>query len=78
MSSSDRVTVVVPTHGRGASVVDTITSLLANTDSGLKVVVVDQSANDATASAVAQFASNRRFSYVRSQTTGASAAGTSA
>ncbi len=68
-------TVCIPTRDRGESIIQTLRSIAASTYQDFDVVVVDQSANDATEDAVRQFMrDNCRVRYVRSQTTGASSA----
>lgn len=62
--------VVVCTRNRGALVVATVESLLANTHPNFEVIVVDQSTNDLTREAVSGFLHDQRLRYVRSPTVG--------
>jgi glycosyltransferase involved in cell wall biosynthesis len=69
------VTVCIPTRDRGASVAQTLESLAASSYDDFDVIVVDQSADNETAKAVDVFvAADARFTYIRSDTSGASAA----
>jgi GT2 family glycosyltransferase len=69
------VDVVIPTRGRGALVADTIATIRASSLEHFTLWVVDQSTDDATERAVQPHAhEDRRVRYVRSITTGASAA----
>lgn len=63
---------IVSTRDRGDSVVKTIESLLACTDDKLEVVVVDQSFESVTESAVAPLLVDTRLRYVRSPLVGLS------
>lgn len=67
-------TVVVGTRDRGALVLSTIRSVLASAEADLELIVVDQSADDATADAVAGLGADPRLRYVRSSTVGVSRA----
>ncbi|MFL5820355.1 MAG: glycosyltransferase family 2 protein [Solirubrobacteraceae bacterium] len=67
------IAVVIPTRNRGESVAATVRSLLADRGTGLEVIVVDQSDDDATQRAISSLqATNLR--YVRTPTRGSSAA----
>jgi GT2 family glycosyltransferase len=80
MTASDRraidpaVSVVVCTRGRGPLVCSAIDSILASVGVRIDLVVVDQSAFDDTAQAVAAFRDDPRLRYLRSFTVGVSRA----
>ncbi len=61
---------LVCTRDRGQSIVDTITSILANTHPNFELVIVDQSTNDTTEDAARPFFSDPRLRYIRSSTAG--------
>lgn len=67
-----RYAVVIATRDRGAKIVPLIESIRANDVEDYEVVIVDQSANDATERSVAPFLVDRRFRYVRSSPVGVS------
>lgn len=67
-----RQSVIVSTRDRGAAVVDTIRSLLDCTDGDLEVVVVDQSSESVTETAVRPLLADGRLQYVRSSRVGTS------
>jgi len=67
------VSVVIPTHNRGESISPTIASILANPGSAFELIIVDQSVNDATRNAVAQFR-DARVRYLHTATVGAAQA----
>ncbi len=71
---SDRISVVVPTRGRGAMVVRTIRSIMRGDILPRHVIVVDQSRSDDTAQAVADYLGCTWFRYIRTDTIGISAA----
>ena len=64
------ITAVVATRGRGPLVVQTVESILANDHPDFAVLVIDQSDDDSTETAVAPFRTDPRFSYMRSDTVG--------
>lgn len=68
------ISVVVPTRDRGARVVGTIRSILAGDLLPAELVIVDQSQTHDTASAVREFLTDSRFRYIRTCTSGISAA----
>jgi glycosyltransferase involved in cell wall biosynthesis len=71
----EHITICIPTKGRGASIAGTITSLQAMSYESFDVVIVDQSADDATARAVeALIGNDARFKYIHSATAGSSVA----
>ncbi len=64
------VLVVIGTYNRGASVVDTVKSVLKNKYLNYTVVVVDQSTNNITKEALLPFCLDYRFKYFHSSTPG--------
>lgn len=64
------ISVVICTRNRGASIVHTLESVLANQHPSFEVIVVDQSTNDETMEAITPYASDPRFRYIRSDTVG--------
>ncbi len=74
-SVSIDVSVVICTRNRGELVRDTLESVLANdTVIPFEVIVVDQSDDDRTSSAVGCFLSDPRFRYIRADSVGLSRA----
>jgi glycosyltransferase involved in cell wall biosynthesis len=69
-----RISAVVPTRNRPDHAAPCAASILNDTGDDFELLIVDQSDNDATEQALAAFAADRRFRYVRSSTRGASAA----
>ena len=69
-ASAPIVTVVVATRGRGDSVVRTLRSVGENRSVPYEVVVLDQSADDATATAVTPHLVDARIRYLRSASVG--------
>lgn len=61
------VSVVIPTKDRPSAVGDAVRSVFAGTYQDFEVLVIDQSADDATRDALASFAANPRFHYVRNR-----------
>jgi GT2 family glycosyltransferase len=68
------ISVVVPTRNRPHHAVACAGSILSNVGDDFELLMVDQSENDATERALAVYAGDRRFRYVRSSGRGASAA----
>jgi glycosyltransferase involved in cell wall biosynthesis len=64
------ISALVCTYGRGRLVVDTVSSILANTYPNFELVVVDQSKDDRTLEALESFCSDPRLTYLRSSTIG--------
>jgi GT2 family glycosyltransferase len=67
-----RMTAVVCTRNRGAMAADTVRSILANDHPDYELIVVDQSTNEVTQTALSEFLPNRRLRYVRSSDRGLS------
>ncbi len=67
-----RMTAVVCTRNRGPLVVDAVESILANDHSDFELIVIDQSTNELTESALCDFLPNPRLRYVKSATRGLS------
>jgi glycosyltransferase involved in cell wall biosynthesis len=63
--------VVVCTRNRGAQVAQTVASILQNRGAAFELIVIDQSTDDETATAVGPFCADRRLRYIRSATVGA-------
>jgi hypothetical protein len=70
MADVPTITAIVCTRNRGASAVDTVRSILANDHRAFELIVVDQSTNDETAKALAQFRGDPRFIYLPTPTQG--------
>lgn len=70
MTHSPLISAVVCTRNRGASVVATIETILANTHPDFEVLLIDQSTDDNTWQAIAPFQVDARFRYLRSRTRG--------
>lgn len=68
------VSAVVCTRNRGDRIVATIKSILANTHPNFELIIVDQSTNDLTETALKSFLRNPHICYIRSDTVGAGAA----
>jgi GT2 family glycosyltransferase len=66
------VSVVICTRDRGAEIVATIESVVANGFADFELIVIDQSSSDATEAAVEPFLSDDRVRYMRTQETGVS------
>ena len=69
----NEITAVVSTRNRGAAIVETVESILENDHVSFKLIVVDQSDDNATRDALAQFLDRPQFVYRRSATRGLSA-----
>lgn len=67
-----RMTAVVCTRNRGAMVADAVRTILANDHPDFELIVIDQSTNDHTKEALAQFSENPRLRYVHSADRGLS------
>jgi glycosyltransferase involved in cell wall biosynthesis len=75
MDATMHVTVCIPTRDRGESITQTLHSIAQSNYTDFDVVIVDQSLHDTTEQAVRNFiGDDRRFTYVRSRSTGASSA----
>ena len=68
------ISAVVPTRNRPDHAVPCVDAILANADDDFELLVIDQSDDDATEWALAAYASDSRFRYIRSPSRGASAA----
>jgi glycosyltransferase involved in cell wall biosynthesis len=64
------ISALVCTRNRGASIVDTISSILENTHPDFELVIIDQSANDETEIATRSYLSDKRLKHVKTNTTG--------
>jgi glycosyltransferase involved in cell wall biosynthesis len=64
------ISALVCTYGRGRLVVDTVSSILANTHPNFELVVVDQSKDDETLEALKSFCADPRLRYLKSKTIG--------
>ena len=64
------ISALVCTCDRGASIVDTIVSILAIAHPCFELVVIDQSTNDEAEQATKYFRADPRFKFVRSNTVG--------
>jgi glycosyltransferase involved in cell wall biosynthesis len=67
-----RMTAVVCTRNRGATVGDAVRSILANDHPDFELIVIDQSTNDLTESALSDMRADPRLRYVRSSSRGLS------
>lgn len=67
-----RMTAVVCTRNRGPMVADAVRSILANDHPDFELIVIDQSTNDLTQTALGEFSSNPRLRYIRSSERGLS------
>src|SRR5262245_48069519 len=64
------ISVLICTRNRGPKIADAVRSVLANDHDDFEVVVIDQSTNDESERAIAQFLADDRFRYERSSTVG--------
>jgi glycosyltransferase involved in cell wall biosynthesis len=64
------ISALVCTYGRGRLVVDTVSSILANTQPNFELVVVDQSKDNETLEALKSFCVDPRLRYLKSTTIG--------
>jgi len=69
-----RISAVVPTRKRPDHAAPCAGSILGNAADDFELLIVDQSDDDATKRALAVYADDRRFRYIRSSSRGASAA----
>jgi GT2 family glycosyltransferase len=69
---SPAVSVVICTRDRGAEIVGTIESVIANGFADFELIIIDQSTSDATKEAVEPFLSDARLRYIRTHETGVS------
>jgi GT2 family glycosyltransferase len=67
-----RITALVCTRNRGPIVADAVGSILDNDHSDFEVIVIDQSTDDCSESALANLRGDPRLHYVRSATSGLS------
>src|SRR5215213_2774185 len=67
---SPAITALICTRNRGASLVPTVSSILASEHTSFELLVIDQSTNDETANALAPTLSDPRLRYVRTPTQG--------
>jgi GT2 family glycosyltransferase len=68
------VTCVIGTRNRGGAIALAARSVLANDHPALRLIVVDQSIDDASEQALREFQSDPRFDYVRTSSVGVSRA----
>ena len=68
--TSRTITALVCTRNRGASVADTVRGIMANDHPDFEVHVIDQSSDDTSESALAEWRSDPRCHYTRSVTQG--------
>ena len=64
------ISALICTFGRGRLVVDTVSSILANTHPNFELVVIDQSRDDETLEALKPFSADPRLRYLKSTTIG--------
>ena len=64
------ISALVCTYGRGRLVVDTVSSILANTHPNFELVVIDQSKDDENYGGAGIVCSDPRLTYLRSTTIG--------
>jgi len=74
MPITPRISAVVPTRNRPDHAVLCAGSILSNTGDVFELLIVDQSDDEATERALAVYAGDRRFRYIRSSSRGLSAA----
>jgi glycosyltransferase involved in cell wall biosynthesis len=68
MSAMPRVTVVIPTFNRLAMLLEAVRSALAQGYGSMEVLVSDNASEDGTREAMAAFAADPRFRYIRNPT----------
>jgi GT2 family glycosyltransferase len=66
------VSVVICTRDRGAEIVGTIESVIANDGASFELIIIDQSTSDTTEAAIEPFLTDDRIRYVRTQESGVS------
>ena len=66
------ISVVICTRDRGSSIVDTVASVLRDSDAGCELLVVDQSQGIDTKTSLERFRGDPRFSYLHSNEPGLS------
>lgn len=71
---SPKISIIICTRNRGDSIVVTLKSVLANTYRQFEVLIIDQSVNDETESAIKSFLDDPRIVYRRTDTSGLSIA----
>ena len=71
-ATPDSITVVISTRNRGCSIVRTIQSVLLNDYPYSEIIVVDQSEDDRTQTALLSFIQDARVRYIASETKGIS------
>ncbi len=71
---SPRVSVIVPTHSRGALILETLRSVFAQTFSDYEVIVVNDGSTDDTRQVLSSLIASRRIIYVEQENQGVSGA----
>lgn len=74
MNSKPKVSVIICTRNRGNLITLTLESVLANIYESFEVLVIDQSTNDETKSAIQSLLIDPRLIYIRTNTSGLSIA----
>src|SRR5215213_9253457 len=69
---SPEVSVVICTRDRGAEIVGTIRSVIANSFADFELIIIDQSTSEATKEVVEPFLSDGRVRYIRTHEKGVS------
>jgi len=72
MIGDSPISVVICTRDRGSSIVDTVASVLRDSDAGCELLVVDQSRGIDTKTSLERFRGDPRFSYLHSNEPGLS------
>jgi glycosyltransferase involved in cell wall biosynthesis len=67
------ITVIITTKNRGDTLCSALESIFANDYKDFKVIVVDQSTDEATKKAVSAYLKNPQFTYIKSDSVGSSA-----
>src|SRR4051812_34148452 len=70
--TSPEVSVVICTRNRGAEILGTIQSVIANDFVDFELIIIDQSTSDVTAAIVEPFLGDERVRYIRTHETGVS------
>jgi len=73
ISNPPHITVVITTKNRGDILCGALKSIFANEYKNFKVVVADQSTNEATKKAISKYFKNPQFAYIKSDSVGSSA-----